>query len=647
MYPLYNSARIASCGATLLVCLGAAPVTATAAEKAQKASEVVVSASRVPVEARKIGSAVTIVTREELDRRGVRHVDEALRSVPGISVSRSGVLGGLTQVRCRGAEGNHTLVLIDGVENANPAAAAEFDFSALMTTRIQRIEVIRGPQTAIWGADAIGCVINIVTDPGRKGLQVAGQAEGGTERTGQVQGAISGGTDWATFSLGGHLFRTAGISHGAEKFGNHENDGFFSRHLSGKAVIKPWDFARLELVGGWTKSYAESDGQATFIADSQQHSRFLEKFGKAELSLTFFDGFIEQIFQIQGYEKRSEFFSPGFFTDSTGFKNKLSSQTNFRAETGFVVPIKHTLAVVFEKEDESVETRNNFTPLQDQDILTRSVVVEYGIAIADRTFLSYAYRYDNNDPLFPNTETWKFSAAYLHKETGTRGHFTYGTGTKNPTLSELFGTFAGFTPNPALKPEEGIGFDLGVEQEFFGGKVMLDVTYFQNRVENLIQTTFFPVFTAVNRPGTSFIRGIEVSGSAEPWPGVELKGHYTYTFGQDGTRAELVRRPKHIASLNVNYRFLDDRANLNLGIQYNGRTRDNNFLVAANAPGRVGSLNAYTLVNLTGSYEVVDGVELFLRLTNLLNQDHADVNTANSLGFAAFTGIRARFDLIE
>lgn len=644
MYPVSKSARTASFGAALAMCLGFAPALA---DQAQKASEVVVSASRVPVEAKKVGSAVTIITREELDRRGVRNVDEALRSVPGISVSRTGVRGGLTQVRCRGAEGNHTLVLIDGVENANPAAAAEFDFSSLLTTRIDRIEVIRGPQTALWGADAIGCVINIITDAGRKGLRVAGLAEGGTERTGHVQGAISGGTDWATFSLGGHIFRTAGISSGDEDFGNHENDGFFTRHLSGKAVLTPLDFIRIELAGGWTKSYAESDGQATFIADSQQHSRSLERFGKAEISLTLLDGFIEQIFHIQGFEKRSKFYSPGFFTASTGFKNKLSSQTNFRAETNFVVPIKHTLALVFEKEDESVESENSFTPLSDQDILTRSVVVEYAIAIADRTFLSYAYRYDNNDPLFTNTETWRFAAAYLHKETGTRGHFSYGTGHKNPTLSELFGTFNGFTPNPNLQPEEGVGFDLGVEQEFFGGKATVDVTYFQNRIENLIQTRFAPVFTAVNLPGTSFIRGIEVTGSAEPWPGVEIKGHYTYTFGQDGTRAALIRRPKHIAAVNVNYRFLDDRANVNLGIQYNGRARDNIFTVPANAPGRVGSLDAYTLVNLTGSYEVVDGVELFLRLTNLLNDEHEDVFSSNSRTFAAFTGIKARFDLIE
>ncbi len=645
MFPTTPPNRLASIGAAAALCLLASP--AIAAGAAQQSSEVVVSASRVPVDAKKVGSAITVITKEELDRRGVRQIDEALRTVPGVSVSRSGVLGGLTQVRCRGAEGNHTLVLIDGVESANPAAAAEFDFSALMSTRIQRIEVIRGPQTAIWGADAIGCVINIITETGQKGLRVSGLAEGGTERTGQLQGAISGGTDWATFSVGGHIFRTAGISHGDEDFGNHENDGFFTRHLSGKAVIAPWDFVRLELAGGWTKSYAESDGQAAFIADSQQHSRFLERFGKAELSLRFFDGFMEQIFQVQGFDKNSNFFSNGFYSDTTGFKNKLSSQTNFRAETSFVVPIKHTLALVFEKEAESIETRNNFTPQVDRGLLTRSFVAEYGVAIADRTFLSYAYRFDNNDSLFSDTETWRFAAAYLHKETGTRGHFSYGTGTKNPTLAELFGTFAGFTPNPALKSEEGTGFDIGVEQEFFGGRASLDVTYFQNRIQNLIQTTFFPVFTAVNRPGTTRIHGVEVSGSAEPWPGLELKGQYTYTLGQDATNAELVRRPKHIAALNVNYRFLEDRANVNLGIQYNGRARDTNFLVAANAPGRRGSLDAYTLVNITASYEVIKGVEVFVRLNNILDTDHEDVFTANSQPFSAFTGIKATFDLIE
>ena len=243
-------------------------------------------------------------------------------------------------------------------------------------------------------------------------------------------------------------------------------------------------------------------------------------------------------------------------------------------------------------------------------------------------------RRDDND-LFEDATTWRGTAAYRIDGTGTKLRASYGTGVKNPTLFELYGYTATYSGNPDLKPEKGRGWDVGVDQALWGKRVVADATWFNQRIRDLITGTGR---TSINMAGESRVQGLELGLTVEPVDGLTLRGSYTWTEGEDSTGAELVRRPKHLASLNANYRFLEDRANANIGVIYNGRTSDWAYDAFYNR--QPVSLTPYTLVNLSGSYKLTERVEAFGRIENLTNRHYQEVWTYGAAGRAGYLGLR-------
>jgi len=161
--------------------------------------QIIVTGSRAPISAGDIGSAVTILTREDIESRQARYVSDLLRAVPGFAVSHTGVLGSQTQVRVRGSEANHVLVLIDGVRANDPATGDEFRWEYLATANVERVEIVRGPQSALWGSDAIGGVVHIITRSG-DAPGINGYLEGGSRNT--LNGALNGGFGGDNWSVG-------------------------------------------------------------------------------------------------------------------------------------------------------------------------------------------------------------------------------------------------------------------------------------------------------------------------------------------------------------------------------------------------------------------------------------------------------------
>ena len=272
---------------------------AVAEEGVQQLPETVVSASRIPVLSESVGSAVTVITGEELERRQVRLVSDVLRDVPGLAVSRSGGAGTFTQVRIRGAEANQTLVLIDGVEINNPAGGSEFDFANLLASDIERIEVLRGPQSALYGSDAIGGVINIITKsaPGN-GVEAQASGEYGSFGTSQVAGSAKVGfADVVSAALSVARYDTDGISAADEDNGNDENDGYENTTLNAKLTVKPADFIQFDFAGRRVNSEAEFDGFVGGIGatDADNRTESEQTYGKAEVKLTLFDGIWEHL----------------------------------------------------------------------------------------------------------------------------------------------------------------------------------------------------------------------------------------------------------------------------------------------------------------------------------------------------------------
>ena len=625
---------------------------AMAEEGVQTLPDTVVSASRIPVLSKSVGSAVTVITSEELERRQVRLVSDVLRDVPGVAVSRSGGAGTFTQVRMRGAEANQTLVLIDGVEVNNPAGGSEFDFATLLASDVERIEVLRGPQSALYGSDAIGGVINIITKsaPGN-GASFQASGEYGSFGTSQLSGSAKVGfADVVSAALSVARFDTDGISAADKDNGNHENDGHENVTVNAKVNVKPTDFLEFDFSGRRVDSRVEFDGFVGGVGaiDADNRTESEQTYGKAEVKLSLFDGIWEHLGRVTYTREFDENFGNDIETsESDGQKTKYAYQTSLFFETpafgdffetSGVTEAAHALTFAVEQENDSIVSTSAFTNV-DRELETTSYVGEYRLDLFERLFLSGSVRHDDNDKLFDDTTTYRATGAYLHEPTDTRLHASYGTGVKNPTAFELFGFAANFVGNPALQPEENRGWDVGIEQTFFGGDAMLDVTYFENRIENLILGAGN---TAINLNGTTEIEGVEVTARAEVLPDVTVVGSYTFTRAQDPQGNDLVRRAKHIASGNVNYAFevFDRPGNVNIGVDYNGPQKD--FAFDAFFNRSVVTLDGFTLVNAAVDYEVFPGLAVFARGENLLDENYQEVLSFGTPGISFFAGVRAK-----
>lgn len=600
---------------------------------------VVVTATRTELPLSQVGSAVTVITAEELEQQQIRLVSDALRAVPGLAVNRTGAVGQLTQLRIRGAEGNHTLVLIDGMEVNDPAAGSEFDLAHLLATAIDRIEVLRGPQSVLYGSDAIGGVVSIITKRGQGRPTFTGSLEGGSFGTGQIQANVSGGAEQYHYAVSGTGFQIHGISTASERRGNTEADGYEHGTLFAKAGVRLLAPLEFDVVGRYTRFRAEGDNFVGGLGavDASQHARGEQFFGRAQAKLSLYKNQWEHTLGI-GYSQhtRNFFVNDERTSHFLGRKEKLDYQTNLTLMTPALANASHTLTLLVDSERDQGISRSAFATF-DRDIETVGVAGLYQLGLFDRLFMSAGVRHDIND-LFDNATTYRATLAYVLKASGTKFKASYGTGVKNPTLFELFGFTPTFRGNPNLQPEKGEGWDVGIAQTLFDGRLALEATYFDQRTDNLIVGSGQ---TSRNLSGESRAYGVELAAVLSIFHGLDVHGMYTFTHTRDPEGNALVRRPQHTGSVNVHYRFLADRAQVHLGIVYNGRQSD--FAFDANFNRSIVRLDAYTLVNLAASYQLTPHVQLFARAENLLNADYEEVFTFGTPERAAYGGVRVRF----
>ncbi|MTI44270.1 vitamin B12 transporter [Roseibium hamelinense] len=611
--------------------------------------EIVVTAGRNPVVAEKVGRASTVVTSHELETSQVRYVADALRRVPGVAVSRSGSVGGFTQIRIRGSEANHVLVLIDGVEVAG-TSSGEFDFGTLQVADIDRIEVIRGPQSALYGSNAAAGVIQIITKGGiRNGYRVTGRSEVGSDKSVLGNVLVQGGGETFDIALSGAARGTEGFN--LSDFGS-EKDGDRNVTLNGKAR---WDITDDLFFDGTlrlTDRDSDTDDQ-DFTWGSPTYGQVIDTPGKVESTDIFGGGGLTwELFDDRFVQKfRGEFAdletrgrnSNGQYGDD-GTRYHLSYQGTYAFDTPQFWDSAHSLTGAIEWERETYQNAYPSNPsqaaAQERDLF--GTVAEYRGEFFDRAFVTGALRYDQNDR-FKDTVTYSVSGAYLFPQFGTRLHASLGTGSTNPTFFEQFGFIpSSFVGNPDLKPETNFGWDIGIEQRFWQDRAMIDVAYFNERLEDEIQTQFLPSFasTPVNRDGTSKRQGVEISLGVEILQNLYARASYTYLDAQEPSGAEEVRRPPHSGSFGLTYGFHENRGTVFVDAIYNGQMEDNRFTPSGSQ--RV-TLNDYVMVNAGADYQVTDHLQLFGRVENLLDQDYEEVYGFNTQGFTAFAGFKATF----
>lgn len=616
------------------------------------------TASRTPIPIDQVGSSVTVIDRTQIENRQAVFLSDLLRDVPGVAVNRSGGFGSFTQVRIRGGEANQTLVIIDGIEANDPATGSEFDFAHLLTSDIDRIEVIRGPQSSLWGSDALAGVINITTRKGSGGLKVDGYAFGGSFSTVEGGAGVSYGNDLVNFMLRSTKFDSQG-NNVAERGG--EQDSYRNETWNFDFGLSPIDEIEFTISGRHTKGKREFDptGLISRPIDGDRSTEVNQSYGRAQVKFKLFDGKWQHIFGTAITHGDNDNFNRGVEeTSNQGKKFKLDYQTNIAIEIPFLANARHTLSLIVEREREDFDQRGPITvfgdPNQDQDITNKGYIGEYRMELWNRVFLSASLRKDDNDR-FDNTTTQRFTAAYTHLESGTKIRGSYGKGVKNPTFTDLFGFFPrlgngnqNFFGNPNLEPERSEGWEVGLDQQFSEGRVDLSATYFREKLKDEINGFFFDptigMFTAINVDGESIREGFEISFTAEVVEALDITANYSYIDATQpnglGKQVREIRRPEKIASFNANYRFWDDRANLNLGINYTGHQYDNNF---STFPATRVRLDDYLLVNLAASFTVNSNVTIVARAENLFDEQYQDVFGFETPGMGLYAGAKVNF----
>ncbi|WOC15840.1 TonB-dependent receptor plug domain-containing protein [Pseudochrobactrum sp. MP213Fo] len=619
--------------------------------------EILVTAGRTPIEEGKTGRAVTVITGKQLEQNQVRYVADALRQVPGFAVSRTGSYGGLTQVRVRGAEANHLLVMIDGVEAGSPSDG-EFDFGGMLATDIERIEILRGPQSAFWGSNALAGVVNIITKTGKRdGFKLSGTTEFGTDKTWLGGLQLRGGAEHYDMSLAATYRRTDGFN--ISSLGS-EKDGDENLTLNGKVNIDLSDDAKLDANIRFINRKAETDGTGPWspaigngtILDTDEYSKVREIMGSVGLTWNALDGALTQKLRFNGSDaERKNYENKAYTRGNDGQRYGGSYQATYAFDTPTFAEAHHKITGGVEWKKEAYRQNPSLNDMlfpvdpaqfDQHKRSTFSVVGEYNGEFADQFYLNLGLRHDVNKE-FDDASTVSLSGAWAIPDTQARLHASIGTGVTNPTFDEQFGYYPNsFIGNPNLKPEKSLGWDIGLEYGFFGGLLVTDVTYFNQDLRDEIVTVFNPDYTSTvkNLTDKSRRHGVELAATLNIFHGFTAGGSYTYTSSRDGDGNVEARRPRHSGALNVAYTFYEDRARLFGEAVFNGKMEDNVFV---NGLPPHTTLNSYTVVNIGGSYKFTDKLEGYARIENLFDKKYQEVYGYNTPGRGAFAGLKASF----
>lgn len=591
--------------------------------------DVVVTATRNgSVRTDEITAPVSILTETEIKTRNNAYVTELLRSLPGISVNSSGPAGNLTQIRVRGSEANHVLVLIDGVEASNPNTG-EFDFAGLRSEDVVRIEMLRGEQSALYGSDAVGGVINIITRAGSRAEGISFSLEGGSRNTldGQVSAVVP--IKGAALSINGNAFTTDGYD--ISGLGG-EDDGSKSRSLN--VGLNNVELGSVTLSGkfGLSKLKAEFDADANFNGrlDNTPDELTTDTL-TARTDARFELGGFEHLITLSTSETETANPNAGFRNDTTGDRTTL----NWAAKKEWN---DHSITVLAETEKESFSNFGGAGAGQNQSesIRNDAIAADYRFN-KNAITLTASARQDFNDR-FKDEFTWRVGGGYKIESTNTRVRASIGTGVKNPTLTELFGFFpAFFVGNPNVTPERSLGYNVGLEQSAFDDWLNISVDYFHSDLENEIFTDFgvFPS-TVRNRATDSTREGVEVEARWEPVDTLSLRGSATFLDAEENGVKE-IRRPDFLASMTATWRPMD-KLSFTASADHTGDQIDTDFATFAPV-----TLDAYTLVGANIAFDVNDIVTLTLRGDNLLDEDYQEVVGYASQGRGIYAGLRARF----
>ncbi|HJQ56254.1 MAG TPA: TonB-dependent receptor [Vineibacter sp.] len=611
--------------------------------------ETVVTADRAAVPAQQVNASVTVITAEEIERRQLRTLNDALRAAPGIAVIQSGGPGKVTSVFMRGGNANHTLVLVDGVRVGDPSQVnGAPNFAHFLLDTVERIEIVRGPMSTLWGSDAIGGVINLVTKKGSGPFKATAFGELGGFGTFNTGGGVQGAEGRFNYNVAMQATTTRGFSAVPRRFSSgikNEDDGYWNVAFSGRLGFDISDDFQLALFSrvGWSRT----EYDAFLSEDPNLHERSRQMSHRLQADWKLFDGRWKQTFGasfVQVNRRDTDAFDPiNFDPFAPDARNRGRRwQLDWKNE----VKIDDTFGVVFgiDAYRDSLRARSTFNFGFPENRVNRSARTVGGYLQARWTpiealSMTAGGRIEDHDA-FGTTATFRLGTTYTISETGTRLRAAFGTAYKAPSLDQLYLDFPAFNffANPNLKPERSIGGEVGIDQTFWGEKVKLGVTVFRNDIRDLISSTSCGAFcTTLANVGKARSQGVEASLEVRPWQDVSFRLDYTFNDTRDRVSNEpLVRRPRHALDVSARWTPLPGWT---IGAELahrSGRT-DRDF---SQFPSPVTHLEAYRTVRVTTSYEVSDGVRVFGRIENLTNKRYDEPLGFQTPRLSAYVGVR-------
>ncbi len=592
------------------------------------AQDIVVTAARADQDAREVGQAVTVLDRATIETRQTQSASDLLSTIPGITASRNGGPGQTTAVRIRGAEDSQTLVLIDGVRVNDPSSpAGAFDFGNLLIGNIERIEVLRGPNSVPWGSQAIGGVVNIVTAPVPDRFGGSLRAEYGYKDNRQVVGQAGGTFGIVKASLGGGYFEDDGISafrDGAER------DGYRQYAGNGRIGIAITDDIGLDFRGYYADSRVEFDGFPPpffSFADTAQYAKTRQIFGYAGLNVAVFDGVLKNriAYTISDIDRDS--FDPAFGPRPSFIARGRVERFEYQGDA----TVTDGIRAVFGVEHENSRFRDQFEGFAtriDSAYLQAIVKPFHTVTVTGGARLD-----DHRD--YGSEATFSANAAWRPAD-GTVIRASYGEGFKAPTLFQLNSFFG----NIDLDPETARSFDLGIEQSLLDRALTVGVTLFHRDTHDQIDFTVsaarpFGFYDNIDRTRA---QGLEAFVELRPAPGITIAANYSLIDAENrATGLPLLRRPKHSINLAVDW-VARDWLKLGANIQTVSDSRDVDFVTFTPT-----TLDGHTLASIRAAIPLNERFEFFGRVENLFDEEYETVSGYGTLGRNVHIGVRARF----
>ena len=610
--------------------------------------EVTVTAERLPSSVKTVASSVTVITRTELEQSQKSTVLEALNEIANLNVALNGPVGGASSVFVRGANSEHTLVMIDGIKANDPMTPGRsFDLTHLMVQNIEQIEILRGPQSTLFGSDALGGVINIITRRGEGKPRFHFAGRGGSYETfnGGIQ--VDGSTEKIHYNAGAGYLSSSGFSASGSRYkGNTEPDGYTNLTLFGRFGARISRKIDVDMSIRHIDGRAEIDTQGGDYGDDPNSTQdYKGSFVHTQLRSLLWKNRWEQILHFDYTDSDRSYDNPEDIDHLGSSDNSIykSGRWEMGWRHNLFLHESNVLSAGFEHHREYGESEyHSLSPWGQSDSqFPRRTASNTGVYLMDRItvnknfFGSAGLRYDHHSRTGA-AMTFRAAPCYFIQTTGTKVKATYGTGIKAPSLYQLYAPETSWGPvgNKQLKPEESSGWDAGIDQFFWNDRIIVGMTYFSNRFQNLIDFDFTRGYINISEASTS---GYEFILSAQPAHHISLHAAYTLTDAKNTETNELLlRRPRDKFNIQTSFPLLG-RGTISLSLLHVGARDDMEYVGYTSQRIR---LDPYTLLNAAVGLDLSSGIRLSLKFENILNTEYEVVKGYGTPGFSIYAGFR-------